>query len=196
MTKPATPTESGYSSPPCYAAEFPGYFGEPPATPPSPELVAALNALLEAERAGAKVLALLARDPAAPLPPALQPLLQRLQQDEGANAVTLYQTLRRLGAQATHATGDFVAKTLAVEGLAPRLRFLNKGQMWVVRKIDQALALAPDPETATMLATMRQSHLDNVAACEAALGGVEANSTASVSPPSSRCSATCGPTND
>ena len=154
------------SSPPCYAAEFPGYFGEG-AERVNPVLIDGLNALLEAERAGAKVLAILrdgldARSPQ-------RGLLARLQKDEGANAVLLYKTIRRLGGMASHDTGAFVQKTLAVDGLAARLAFLNKGQAWVVRKIDQVLPEVEDEAARAMLVEMRVSHLDNIAACEALL---------------------------
>jgi hypothetical protein len=62
-------------------------------------VVDGLNALLEAERAGARVLAIL-RDSVDARSP-LHDLLGALQKDEGANAVQLYQTLRRLGGAAS-----------------------------------------------------------------------------------------------
>lgn len=154
------------SSPPCYAAEFPGYFGEG-AERVNPVLIDGLNALLEAERAGAKVLAIL-RD-GLDARSSERGLLERLQKDEGANAVLLYKTIRRLGGMASHDTGAFVQKTLAVDGLAARLAFLNKGQAWVVRKIDQVLPEVEDEAARAMLVEMRVSHLDNIAACEALL---------------------------
>jgi hypothetical protein len=83
----------------------------------------------------------------------------------------LYKTIRRLGGVASHDTGAFVQKTLAVDGLAARLAFLNKGQAWVVRKIDQVLPEVEDDAARAMLVEMRVSHLDNIAACEALLAG-------------------------
>ena len=130
-------------------------------------LVERLNALLEAERAGAKVLAIL-RDGLDLRSPVRQ-LLDRLQKDEGANAVTLYKSIQRLGGCASHDTGAFVHKTLAISGLAERLAFLNKGQAWVVRKIDEALPDITDATTRAMLEEMRRSHVDNIAACAALL---------------------------
>lgn len=157
------------SSPPCYAAEFPGYFGEAP----DPAVVDGLNALLEAERAGARVLAVL-RDSVEVSSP-LHALLKALQKDEGANAVLLYQTLRRLGGVASHETGAFVGKTLAIDGLAARLHFVNKGQAWVVRRIEALLPVVQDAEARAMLEEMRRSHQANIAACEAALGELPAD---------------------
>ena len=160
---PKPPGDTPCSSPPCYAAEFPGYFGEGPDQP----VVDGLNALLEAERAGARVLAILRDSVDARLP--LHGLLGALQKDEGANAVQLYQTLRRLCGAASHETCDFVGNTLAVEGLVPRLRFVNKGQAWVVRKIEELLPAITDAYARAMLEEMRRSHLANIEACEAAL---------------------------
>ena len=54
--KPSDEPENALSSPPCFAADFPGYFGEGSETPVDAMLIERLNALLEAERAGAKVL--------------------------------------------------------------------------------------------------------------------------------------------
>lgn len=176
-TPHAAPEPAEYASPPCYAAEFPGYFGE--SAEPAPALaadqawmMARLNALLEAERAGARVLAMI-RD-ALPEASPLHALLARVQKDEGANAVILYKTVRRLGGEASHDTGAFVGKTLAIDGLAARLHFVNKGQEWVVRKIDELVSRVSDPEARAMLYAMRASHLDNIAACGAFLAeGVE-----------------------
>ncbi|MBS0357324.1 MAG: hypothetical protein JSR83_25840 [Proteobacteria bacterium] len=160
-------TQAAYSSPPCYARDFPGHFGE---EVPSAEAIRIerLNALLEAERAGAKVLAILRDELDARAP--LRALLERLQKDEGSNAVVLYKTIQRLGGAASHETGAFVHKTLAIDGLEARLSFLNKGQAWVVRKIDEVLTDIDDPDARRMLEEMRRSHVDNIAACEAVLG--------------------------
>jgi uncharacterized protein DUF6306 len=160
--------ERACSSPPCYAAEFPGYFGEADA-----EVVARLNALLEAERAGARVLAILGRDLDRDSP--ARPLLARLQKDEGANAGVLHQTIVRLGGTPSRATGDFVAKTLSIDGLMARLAFVNKGQAWVVRKIDELLPMVADAPVRAMLEAMRNSHLDNVVACEAFIAAHSGN---------------------
>lgn len=169
--KPAVRTpsaEAGFASPPCYAAEFPGYFGEASEAPDAAaELTARLNALLEAERAGARVLAVL-RDSLDSRSP-VRGLLDQVQRDEGANAVVLYKTIRRLGGEASHETGAFLQKTLAIDGLTKRLRFVNRGQAWVVRKINEVLPLIDDDAACRVLENMRRSHLENIAACDALL---------------------------
>jgi nitronate monooxygenase len=161
--KPSDEPENALSSPPCFAADFPGHFGEGSEAPVDAVLIERLNTLLEAERAGAKVLAIL-RD-GLDQRSSVRHVLERLQKDEGANAVLLYKTIQRLGGVASHDTGAFVHKTLAIEGLAARLDFLNKGQAWVVRKIDEALPDVSDPAARAMLEQMRRSHVDNIAAC-------------------------------
>lgn len=164
--RPDEPDVPTFSSPPCYAASFPGHFGET-FEGPAPETIERLNALLEAERAGARVLAVL-RD-GLDSRSAARAVLDRLQKDEGTNAVVLYKTIQRLGGVASHDTGAFVQKALAIDGLAARLRFLNKGQAWVVRKIEEVLPRIADEVARAMLDEMRRSHLDNIAACEALL---------------------------
>ena len=128
---PNPPADKPCSSPPCYAAEFPGYFGDGP----PPAVVDGLNALLEAERAGARVLAILRDSLDAHSP--LHDLLGALQKDEGANAVQLYQTLRRLGGAASHETGAFVGKTKNEGG---------KGVMVDYRYLDGAAFQPSDEE--------------------------------------------------
>lgn len=160
---PATGTPaSGHclASPVCYAAEFDAAAG----TALNADLVARLNALLEAERAGAKVLGAIVRG--LPDDHVAAHALAGLQRDEADNAVLLFRAIRALGGAASARVGDFVEKTLAVDGLVPRLRFVNRGQAWVARKIDEALPLVREDGLRAMLATMREDHLRNIAACD------------------------------
>jgi nitronate monooxygenase len=133
----------------------------------SADVAARLNALLEAERAGAKVLAMFQKDPT--LLPEVRDFVDFLQKDEGHNAVVLFKTIKRLGGQPSNVTGAFVEKILAIEGLAPQLQFLNQGQSWVARKINEVLPLVHEPQAKDMLMAMSQSHVDNIKACEALL---------------------------
>lgn len=129
------------------------------------ELTQLLDLLLEAERAGAKVLnEFMADYPEGS--PAWQ-TLRKVQRDEAENCAILMRLAREMGHEPSKATGDFVAKALAVEGNAERLDFLNRGQGWVARKIREALPRIPDGELKRQLVAMQDSHMINIAACEA-----------------------------
>jgi nitronate monooxygenase len=142
----------------------PDYFGEPPAMP-AEELISLLNVLLEAERAGARVLAAFMTDYARDTPSWRR--LAAVQRDEAKNCATLMGLIRRLNAAPSAATGDFLEKALAVEGKSARLRFLNRGQDWVARRIDEALPRLQPGSIRDALAAMRESHLLNIEACNA-----------------------------
>jgi len=130
----------------------------------TPELLVLLNALLEAERAGAKVLSEFLAD--YPEGSEAWRTLRRVQRDEAENCAILMRLIRGLGAEPSKATGDFVAKALAVEGNTERLTFLNRGQGWVARKIREALPALREDEVRTALVEMQDSHVANIATCD------------------------------
>jgi 5,10-methenyltetrahydrofolate synthetase len=153
------------SSPPSYAHELaPDYFGGPAAMP-ADELIGLLNALLEAERAGAKVLAAFLSDYERGTPAWKE--LAAVQRDEARNCAILMDLIRRMGGESSTATGDFLGKALAVEGRAARLRFLNRGQEWVARKIGEALPSLEQCFVRDALFAMQESHLLNIETCDA-----------------------------
>lgn len=161
----------GYASPACAAAEIaPDYFGEP-AVMPEAELVELLNVLLEAERAGAKALAELMNDYERDTPAWRQ--LSAVQRDEAKNCAILMDLVRQAKGVPSSETGDFIAKLLAVQGKVPRLKFLNRGQSWVARKIDEALPRLGGSFALAPLAAMLESHLLNIEACEALIETLE-----------------------
>lgn len=128
------------------------------------DLGAFLNTLLEAERAGAKVLARFADE--LPVAPSDREALLELQRDESRNCAVLLRLLRRNGTPASRKTSDFLKRALAVEGTAARLEFLNRGQAWVARRLAVALPRIADAEMRDELQEMHDSHVRNVAACE------------------------------
>ena len=136
------------------------------------DVLALLNTLLEAERAGAKVLAAFlddyARDSAA------WRQVSTVQRDEAKNCAILIELIRRLEGTPSGATGEFLGKALAVEGRIARLKFLNRGQGWVARKIREALPEIGDADVRRALSTMYDSHLLNIEACEALIETLEA----------------------
>jgi len=162
----------GYASPACSAHEIaPDYFGTVPPLSVS-ELIELLNILLEAERAGAKVLAAFLEDYPRDTPAWRQ--LAAVQRDEANNCAILIELVRKLGGTPSAATGDFVGKALAVQGKAARLAFLNRGQGWVERKIGEALPQVREDFARAALSAMRESHLLNIEACDALAETLEA----------------------
>ncbi len=132
---------------------------------PTFDLPAFLDTLLEAERAGAKVLhEFMGEYPEGS--PAWQ-TLRKVQRDEAENCATLMRLAREIGHEPSKATGDFVGKALAIEGNAERLDFLDRGQAWVARKIREALPRIAEGELKSRLIAMQDSHMINIAACEA-----------------------------
>ena len=154
-----------YSSPACYAHEIaPDYFGALP-TMPANELIALLNVLLEAERAGAQVLAAFLNEYERETPAWRQ--LSAVQRDEAKNCAILMDLIRRMHATPSAVTGDFLGKALAVNGRVARLQFLNRGQAWVARKISEALPYLEKSFVRDALFAMQESHLLNIEACDA-----------------------------
>jgi nitronate monooxygenase len=116
-----------------------------------------LNGLLEAERAGAKLLAAWVDE----LPPGsdLGEKLRAVQRDEARNCAVLIHLLLEAGAAPSMATGDFYRKGLAIRGWPERLEFLERGQAWVARRIAAALPGVPTPQGRHLLEAMHESHL-------------------------------------
>jgi nitronate monooxygenase len=131
------------------------------------ELATLLNTLLEAERAGAKVVAAFLTELS--LDPAAQASLVAIQRDESHNCANLIGLLRHIGATPSRATGNFLAMALAIQGDRERLAFLNRGQAWVARRIAAALPRIADPRVRAEMQAMYDSHVANIGVCEKVL---------------------------
>ena len=125
-----------------------------------------LNVLGEAERAGGRVLHELVEQ-AQSLE--LKELLKKAAHDEGYYAGELAAQVRRLGGSPSSQTGDFVEKVRVLLELKSKLEMLNRGQRWVVRKIDEVLPSLADDRLAAFLAVMAQGHRMNISALDDAL---------------------------
>ena len=123
-----------------------------------------LNTLLEAERAGAKLLAAYADE----LPPDADAWawLHVIQRDEARNCAVLIHLLLEDGFTPTTAVGDFYRKGLRIRGWNERLRYLDKGQQWVADRIARALPRLTDFIGKNPLQAMYESHLANIANCK------------------------------
>lgn len=162
MTKPADddpPIES--NSPACAMHEaddaYMGYAGKD-------ELIAFLNELLEAERAGARV----TLESAGNGP--LAALLQTIQRDEARWCAMLLGHLKALGATPSWKTGAFYAKAMTLADLGERVAFLNRGQGWVVRKLREMLPRLRDERLHGDIAEMLRAHEANIALASDVMG--------------------------
>ena len=129
-----------------------------------PEYGRLLNMLLEAERAGAKLLAAYVNE----LPPKSSDvaILSAVQRDEARNCAVLIHLLLDAGIAPSMAVGEFYGNGLTIHGWRERLEFLNRGQAWVAKRIAAALPRISQRGARTVLQSMHESHLANIARCD------------------------------
>lgn len=127
-----------------------------------------LNMLLEAERAGAKLLAAYVDE--------LQPgspewtTLRDVQRDEAHNCAVLIHLLLNVEVEPSMAVGDFYRRGLAIQAWGERVEFLNRGQAWVAKRIAAALPRIPEAGAKSVMRAMHESHLANIHRCEHMFG--------------------------
>ena len=131
-----------------------------------PEIVEFLNALGEAERAGGRVLHALEQE-ASSLE--FKELLRKTAHDEGYYAGQIGAHIRRLGADPSTRTGDFVERVAALKDLKSKIELLNRGQRWVIRKIEERLPTLSDVHLKAFLVVMAKGHQVNIQAVDDAL---------------------------
>jgi len=143
------------NSSPCQMADTdPAYHG----FLPREEVLTLLNTLLSAERAGAKICGDTLQQPEA------KPwahFLEQVKQDEVESCRGLIFSILLLGGHAGTDVGDFYEKCMAIADLPARLQLLDKGQLWVVRKIREALPKISHPGVQTQLREMLRVHERN-----------------------------------
>ncbi len=148
------------ASPACLAHEMEdSYMGFAPAD----DLVARLNALLEAERAGARLALGLAAGAGG-----LQPLMIALHRDAVRWCGVLAAAIDRRGAVASSRTGALYAEAMACPDAAARLARLGRGQARMAAALRALLPTIRDDALHAELAAM-------LAACERRIGGIAAN---------------------
>jgi len=123
------------------------------------EIVGGLNDLLEAERAGVDAASGLI--PAATTP-AMRKLFEKLRDDEAWSCAGLTRVIKHLGGKVSHGKRDFARRLAALPSLRERLSLLNRGQAWVVRRLDRLLEGECDRETSSFLRQMRSLHAENI----------------------------------
>ena len=149
------------ASPPCQAHETdPAYWGYLTME----DTILRLQALLEAERAGARI----ALDSISQLEansdnlPETQALFMHIKEDETRYCKMLIDQIERLGGVPSKKVGDFYEKCMALENVSERIAFLNRGQGWVVRKIDEMKVAVEDQDLLAALKEMRDTHVRNI----------------------------------
>ncbi len=130
--------------------------------PASQEIIDRLNELLEAEWAGVEVAVKLASAEWQSYTPED---LRKFSEDEGWACSELRRAIVRHGGIPSPKMGGFAEKVLTLENEGERLELLIRGQMWVVKRIDQLLAMDLDPQTRAFLEEMREQHLENAHRC-------------------------------
>lgn len=101
----------------------------------------ALNLLLESERAGVVALEELAGEVEQD---ELRRFLESSRDEERRNVGELGDLIRAHGGTPSDKTGPFAEKIAVLDSLRDRLNLMSRGQEWVARKTEEALALAPD----------------------------------------------------
>ncbi len=123
------------------------------------EILAFLNLLLEAERAGARVT--LATAEAAGDAEAAA-LMRDIHRDEARWCAMLSGAIKALDGAPSTRTGAFHDKAMAIADLGERIAFISRGQGWVVRKLREMMPRIRDDRLHAQLAEMAQSHQDNI----------------------------------
>ncbi|MCK9518748.1 MAG: DUF6306 domain-containing protein [Dehalococcoidia bacterium] len=126
------------------------------------EKIAALNELLEAERAGVEVGTLLKKNAPKGY---FRNYLLKIEADEAVSCAVIERGVRALGGEPSKGQNDFAEKVAALPTLIERLDLLARGQWWVVKRIDKLLAEEIPAEVRSELEEMRHEHVVNVDWC-------------------------------
>ena len=123
------------------------------------KLEALLNQLLESERAGHLLLDAMTQETANP---EIKLLFANFTDVEVSDVSVLEGLIRLHGGAPSTKTGDFAEKVLNIDNLHEQINLLSRGQAWVARKVEQALALNPPPDIAAFLKEMANRHRHNM----------------------------------
>ena len=129
-----------------------------------------LNELLEAERAGVETLSRLFPEARGP---EMQKLFEAVRDDEAWACAGLVRCVKTLGGIASEKKGDFADKVMSEPTLATRLRLLNRGQGWVVKRLDGLLGDTLPAPVSEFVNEMKRRHITNIEACERLAASLE-----------------------
>ena len=115
--------------------------------------------LLEAERAGVKVLGELVSQTQ---DRQFLALLKKIMRDEGVNCRILIALIHDLDAEPSNKTGAFVEKVQALDSLEEKIDLLIRGQAWVARKIEEFRFRLPAGSPYLFMEAIKVQHQENV----------------------------------
>lgn len=121
-------------------------------------LVAALNELLAAERAGAHVAAASLKEVQNEVQ---RGVLQQIHRGEADSCRRLRDCVLLLGAEPTRERGAFYEKCMAIPDLVERLALVDRGQQWVIRKLEALLPQVTDARLREELDAVLATHQHN-----------------------------------
>lgn len=151
---------AAYSSPPCFMHELdPSWLG----FAGRDEVLVLLNQLLESERAGARGIGELSGRVEA----SSRAALREVAKDEARFCAMLARHIDRLGGTPSALTGAFYDKLAALGAAGDWQTLLDRGQGWVVRKLERMLPQIGDEALHADLTEMRDAHLRNIERCKA-----------------------------
>ncbi len=118
-------------------------------------LIEALDELLSAERAGAQV----AQASLAEATDELQrSVLAQVHRGEADSCRRLRDCLLLLGAEPGRTRGAFYEKCMAISDLGERLALVDRGQKWVIRRLEALLESVTDPRIREELEAVLRTH--------------------------------------
>ncbi len=124
------------------------------------QLIEALNELLSAERAGAQVANASLAEAKAELQ---RSVLTQVHRGEADSVRRLRECLLLLDAEPGHERGAFYEKCMAISDLAERLALVDRGQKWVIRKLEGLLEQVTHPQIRQQLEAVLSTHEINSA---------------------------------
>ncbi len=130
---------------------------------PRDELVTFLNTLLEAERAGARICQRTAHEARDAGNESLAGLMAAVRDDEAHWCAVLSRAIRDLEGEPSTTTGAFYEKAAAIADLPERVKFINRGQGWVVRELRKTLPRIRDDALHAQMKAMLDGHEANIA---------------------------------
>lgn len=121
------------------------------------EIAQELQVLLEAERAGARI-AKESAEQASQSDSVKVDGLKKLLADETHCCKVLIECLQHLGEVPKQGIGDFYEKCMAIPDLDDRLALVDKGQRWVLRRVEAMLPRLSEPKLILAMKDIRDLH--------------------------------------